>query len=517
MMIFTALNMLETSAQRFPDKIALKDEVREITFKELENKSRQLGRHLTALGVNKGDRVGIFKENSVNTIISIFGAMYAGGAFVCINTKIKPRQVNHIIEDSGIKLIISNHHKINYFFSNIRNEDVNLMDIEQILTDNTDYNDVLIPHVIDRDLASLVYTSGSTGKPKGVMFTHNEVVMCAKVMSGLFKNTSDENILCTLPFSADYGLTLLYTMLLVGGKLTILNSFFPNDIVNTLVSERITSYSGITPIWPLLYGSRSLFPEKEFPCLRYISIGGGYPPKSIMKQIIEKFEGKTEIYMLYGLTEASWSTCLRPGMLKEKYGSIGTPVPNVEISLINDDGKICTSGEEGVLVHRGGVVAKGYWNDLVKSSEVFKQSSAIPEFLRDKERVVYSGDKVIRDEDGFYFYKSRVDEQIKVMGYRICTEDLLDCLYDTNLVELCCVFGVPAEEGDQKIVACIVPRENVVNLKEQLFQYLKKELASYMVPTQIFILSELPLTPSNKIDVVLLKNLFDENKLADNY
>jgi len=76
---------------------------------------------------------------------------------------------------------------------------------------------------------------------------------------------------------------------------------------------------------------------------------------------------------------------------------------------------------------------------------------------------------------------------------------------------------VPAEEGDQKIVACIVPRENIVNLKEQLFQYLKKELASYMVPTQIFILSELPFTPSNKIDVVLLKNLFDENKLADNY
>ena len=181
-MIFTALNMLEASAQRFPDKIALKDEVREITFKELENKSKQLGRHLTALGVNKGDRVGIFKENSVNTIISIFGAMYAGGAFVCINTKIKPRQVNHIIEDSGIKLIISNHHKINYFFSNIKNEDVNLMDIEQMLTDNTDYNDVLIPRVIDRDLASLVYTSGSTGKPKGVMFTHNEVVMCAKVM-----------------------------------------------------------------------------------------------------------------------------------------------------------------------------------------------------------------------------------------------------------------------------------------------------------------------------------------------
>lgn len=516
MKIFTALDIVEATAIKYPAKIAIKDEIAEISFLELVNKSMLVGRYLVNSGISKGDRIGVFKRNSIKSVISFFGIMYAGAAFVCINTKLKPRQVNHIIDDCGISKIISNHHGINYFFNNVKNKNAEVVDIDEILSASNENIGVSLPNVIDKDLSMLIYTSGSTGKAKGVMFSHNEVVMCSKIMVELFNNTSEDNALCTLPFSADYGLTLLYTMLLSGGKLTILDSFFPNDIVNELLTEKITGYSGITPIWSLLFGSRSLLPEKDFPNLRYITIGGGYPPKPIMKQIMEKFEGKTDIYMLYGLTEASWSTCLMPGKLQKKYGSIGTPIPNVEVFVVNEDGKECKSGEEGILVHRGGVVAKGYWNDKVKTEETFKFSPVVPEFLRDKEWVVYSGDIVYKDADGYLYFKDRADDQIKVTGYRVCTDDILDCIYETGLVEICAVFGVKAKEADQKIIACVVPKTEDDDIKVQLLNHLKKELSYYMVPSEVFLLKELPFTQSKKIDVNYLKRLYEENKLEEN-
>lgn len=512
---FTAVDMLANSAKNFPKKIAIRDEQKEITYETLRRKAELIGKYLLANGVGKGDRIGIFKDNSVNTTIAIMGILSAGAASVCINTKLKGKQVNYIIDDCDIKIIISNHQKIKYFFTHVKHEDVKLMDIDLILNcDDKDYLSIELPRIIDRDLAFLIYTSGSTGKPKGVVFTHSEIVMNAKIMSELFKNTPDDNILCVLPFSADYGSTLLYTMLFVGGRLTILNSFFPNDIVNVLVSENITGFSGITPIWPILFNEHSLFPAKEFSDLRYVTIGGGYPSKYIMEKIMAKFEGKTDIYMLYGLTEASWSTCLMPDKLKAKYGSIGTPISNVEI-FVSKNGQLCGPNEEGELIHRGGAIAKGYWQNPGKTSEVFRHADFLPEYLRNEEKVVYSGDIVIIDKEGYFYFKGRTDDQIKVQGYRICTEDLIDCIYETGMVETCCVFGVDDADLGQKIIACIVPRSKIDSLKEKVLANLKKELPNYMNPVAIFILKELPLTHSNKIDISLLKKLYTEHKLGD--
>ena len=517
MNIFTAVDMLTNSVIKFPKKVSIKDEQTGITYEELRNRAELLGKYLIANGVSRGDRIGVFKDNSVNTVIAIMGILYAGAAFVCINTKLKEKQVKYIIDDSDIAIIISNHQKIKYFFSYVKCENVKLMDINAILnSSDKDYKDIELPCIIDKDLASLIYTSGSTGKPKGVIFTHNEIVMCAKIMSELFQDTPDDNILCVLPFSADYGLTLLYTMLFASGRLTILNSFFPNDIVNVLISENITGFSGITPIWPILFNVHSLFPVKEFPGLRYITIGGGYPSKYVMEKIMTKFEHKTDIYMLYGLTEASWSTCLRPDKLKDKYGSIGTPISNVEI-FVSKNGEICGPDEEGELIHRGGIIAKGYWNNPEKTNEVFVHSDILPEYLRNEEKVVYSGDIVAMDKDGYLYFRGRVDDQIKVQGYRVCTEDLIDSIYETDLVETCSVFGVSDADSGQKIIACIVPKREPENLKETLLLHLKKKLPYYMIPAEIHILKELPLTHSNKTDISLLKGLHDEGKLADNY
>lgn len=512
---FTVVDMLAISANNYPAKIAIKDEQKEITYEALRLKAELLGKYLLANGVSKGDRIGIFKENSVNTAIAIMGILSAGAAFVCINTKLKEKQVNHIIDDCGIKIIISNHQKIKYFFTHVKHASAKLMDVDVILNcADKDCLNIELPRIIDRDLASLVYTSGSTGKPKGVIFTHNEIVMNAKIMSELFKNTSDDNILCILPFSADYGLTLFYTMLFVGGRLTILNSFFPNDIVNMLGSESITGFSGITQIWPILFNEHSLFPTKELPALRYVTIGGGYPSKYIMEKIIAKLEGKTDIYTLYGLTEASWSTCLRPDKLKTKYGSIGTPIPNVEIFVSRND-QICGPNEEGELIHRGGVIAKGYWGNQEKTNEVFKHAVFLPEYLRKEEKVVYSGDIVVVDKEGYLYFKGRTDDLIKVQGYRICTEDLIDCIHETGMIETCCVFGAADADLGQKIIACVVPRSETADLQEKLLTHLKKELPGYMNPFKIFILKELPLTHSSKIDISLLKNLYKEDKLEE--
>jgi acyl-CoA synthetase (AMP-forming)/AMP-acid ligase II len=513
MIIFTVVDMLTNCAKQFPDKIGIKDEKEGVPYSELLTRAEKIRDYLLAQRVKKGDRVGIFKDNSVNAVVAILGILSAGATFVNINTKLKARQVNDIIDDCGIANIISNYHKIAYFFDKTKRNDVTLIDIDKVLAADGK-TDILAPRVIDRDLACLIYTSGSTGKPKGVMFTHNELVMLAKIIAETWGHQTDDNTLCVLPFSADYGLTLLYVSLLTGARLTILNSFFYNDVVNSLISEKITTFSGITPFWSMLYRENSLFPEKDFPLLRYLTIGGGYPPKDIMQKIMKKFESKTDIYMMYGLTESAWSTCLTPAKLKEKYGSIGKPIPNLDITLVNAEGNICKPQEEGQIVHRGGVIAKGYWNDEKKSEEVFRHSSVVPEYLRNVEKVVYSGDIAVMDEDGFIYFKARSDEQIKVLGYRVATEDVIDCIFETGLVNQACVLGIPTVEADQKIVACITPKNGTPELSKKLKDHLKKELPHYMIPAEFIVLKEMPLTQSHKINVSELKDLYLENKLA---
>ena len=510
--VFTALDMVAASRQRSPDKIALKDKSQSLTYDALWTGIETIGRALRDRGIGKGDIVGIFQGISVDTVVTMFGVLRSGASFVCIHPQLKPLQVEHISGDTGMRVVVTD--RPDYF------DDVPVplerTNTAALLAEG-EVSTAALPRVIDRDLANLIFTSGSTGKPKGVMFSHAEIVMCARIMAELFDNVPEDNLLCVLPFSADYGLTLLYTMMLVGGRLTIVDSFLPNDIVKGLSEEQCTGFGAVREMWPLLFGPRSRFPDTDFPALRYVSCGGGVPPRGVIQGMIDKFDGTSKIYMLYGLTEASWSTCLPPERIKEKVVSIGPPLPNVEIFIVDEDGKPVPQGEEGELVHRGGVVAKGYWNEQEKTAKMFRRAGVVPDYLRDTERVCYSGDIVLADEEGYIYYKGRKDDQIKVRGYRVSTQDVVDAMYRSGEIADGWIFGVPDDVTGERIVACIVAKEPGDGVKQRLIDALKKDLPLYSIPAEVLCFESLPLTHSMKYDVSLLSRLYKENNLIDGY
>jgi len=505
MEIFTANDMLARANQLHPNKIAIKSGQRQLTYRQLQQQADQISAGLMAAGVTKGDRVGVLMDNSAQHVVTLLGVWGAGAAFINIHPKLKPAQIRHIIKDAQIKVLVSQPLWLDQL-SKMKLPNVRLIDSEAITSEGLVITSPK-PRIIDDDIACFIYTSGSTGKPKGVVFNHSNVVMCAKIMADLFKHRSDDNTLCTLPFSADYSLTMLYITLYTGSRLTLHNTFLASDIVKTMQREKITAYSGITPIWSILYGKKSNFPTAKLPSLRYITIGGGYPPRQIMKDIMNKFKNKTEIYMLYGLTEANWSTYVPPDMLEKKFGSIGIPIPNVDVALINDNGKPCKVGEEGQLIHKGGLIAQGYWNNEEKTKQVYGTHNG--------QKVLFTGDIVTRDKDDYYYFKSRADSQIKVQGFRVATEDIIESIHSSKLVDACCIFAVPDDIIEQRIIACVIPKRATKDIREKLMSHLKQKLPSYMVPAHLYILRELPYTPSDKIDVARLHDLYEANKLED--
>lgn len=511
---FTLMDMLRDAALRAPDRIAVKDEKETITYARLLERVESVAQTLIRHGLRRGDRVGVCKENSVASVIALLSVVWCGGVFVALNVNLKRRQIDAIAEDCGIRLMLTDHVRLRYLFAGEPTSYALVdMDVEIKGAPHATPPD---SRLTDRDLACLIYTSGSTGKAKGVMFTHNDVLKNARIISRLLHTSPEDSILCVLPFSADYGLTLLFISLLNTSRLVLVSNFLPNDVVNALLSEKITSFHAITEMWPMLFGRTSLFPGKSYPHLRQISIGGGYPPQGIQSRIVEMFHPGVEIFMLYGLTEANWTAALLPADLVSRAGSLGMALPDVEMLLIDEKGQLLDGPGEGELVHRGGVVAQGYWNDPVKTAQVFRNiADVLPRAPVKEEKVVFTGDWVRRDERGFYAFIARKDDQIKVRGFRINSEDVVDCLHASQVVETACIFGVPDEQTGQRIIACVVPRAGADKVKETLGEVLRRELPAYSVPAELFLLREMPLTPSFKQDVKRLRQHHLDGTLVD--
>ena len=213
----------------------------------------------------------------------------------------------------------------------------------------------------DNDPASIIYTSGSTGKSKGIIVTHKIFFDSSYSSIEVLKNDENDRLISVTPFSFDGALSQLFTMLMTGGTLVQQRSSFPKDIVETLLTEKITGFHAMPSLWNLLLQKHSPFTNYSYPDLRYISIIGESLPDKYLK-IIQNTLKETKIYKMYGTTEAFRSTWLPPEDLNRKPGSVGIPFPGVEISIVDENNILCEPGEIGEIVHKGNFISPGYWN-----------------------------------------------------------------------------------------------------------------------------------------------------------
>ncbi len=504
-------HLLEDAAHRYSNKVAVKHKVRTINFQELYSDGTRMKGFLIGSGIKKGQRVGILLGKSIEQLVAMFGISMAAGVFVFINPILKKKQIEYIINDCQIELLITTS-------TNYRKNDLDLpkriLFMDQAVGDGTHpcWNDLPVPTQVDRneihqiadDIACLIYTSGSTGLPKGVVVPHRTVVEGAEIVSSYLNITADDRLISVLPFNFDYGLNQATTSILNGATLVMHQFFLPKDLLNILSEEKITGFAGMNPIWVKLFNEKYAFKsDHDFPHLRYITNTGGKVPRSIVNKM-RSFFPDTQIFLMYGLTEAFRSTYLPPEELNSRPDSMGKAIPNVEILVVNDQGQPCEPGEPGELVHRGALITRGYWNDPEKTNKVFRKNPFLLQQGHLNEMVVYSGDLVKRDEEGFLYFISRRDEMIKTSGYRVSPMEVEEVLMEIPGINNALAFSKELETAEQIIVA-VVEADSVPLDKKSFLQECRKRLPPYMVPHEIHVEKVFKKTANGKIDRSFIK------------
>jgi acyl-CoA synthetase (AMP-forming)/AMP-acid ligase II len=353
---------------------------------------------------------------------------------------------------------------------------------------------------IDKDLAAILYTSGSTGKPKGVMLSHANVVAGASIVSDYLNITHADRILAVLPFSFDAGLNQLTTSIQQGATCVMMKFLFAKEIVAMLQRERITGLAGVPSLWNLLAQDSSQLHKRPPEHLRYITNTGGALPLNILERL-RRLLPSTQVFLMYGLTEAFRSTYLPP----EEIDRRAPAIPNTEILVINEHGQPCAPGEVGELVHRGPTVSLGYWGQPELTDQVLRRHPFSPSGSVNAEKVCYSGDLVRMDEEGFLFFVGRRDNLIKSSGFRISPNEVEAALCKAGALREAAAIGLPDPALGQSIKAFVVPQDGASLDPEALLEDTAALLPRHMLPKSVEVLCELPKTPSGKIDYPALR------------
>ena len=504
-------HLLEDSASRLPNKLAIKDKLRSVTFAELCDEAARLKAYLLQQGLGREERVGILLDRSVEQAMSIFGVSMAGCAFVVINPVLKKNQVEHIINDCEVKLLISTSAHLKKHDLSCP-ERVLLMDQPEDAPADacwpllapalpTDAGDPRV--MISDDLANIIYTSGSTGLPKGVVIPHRVIVEGAEIVSTYLQMTERDKLVGVLPFNFDYGLNQLTSSMLKGCSMVLHDFFLPRDLVKLLREDQITGFAGLRPIWLSMFTSRFKVKDPgghDFAHLRYITNTGGKVPVDVVGKM-RQFFPQTQIYLMYGLTEAFRSTFLPPEQVEVRPTSMGKAIPNVEILVVDAQGNEVGPGEEGELVHRGALVTRGYWNDPEKTARVFRKSPTLRGQTHLGEVAVFSGDRVKKDDQGYLYFVSRADQMIKAAGFRISPQEIEEALLRVTGASNTVVFGKEMDDNrDTMIVAVLETGGQQLDDVKAIRRRCRQELPGHMVPDEIHYEQRFASTASGKVD-----------------
>ncbi len=477
-------------------RIALIQDARKLDYGEFRRLVRRDAIALQSQGLQRGDRVAILLPKSIEESAAIFAVSAAGGVFVPVNPLLKPAQVRHIVEDCEARFLITNRALRDTHGDALSDlSSLTILDTDTIPpVDGT----ALIPSAaIGEDLAAILYTSGSTGRPKGVMLSHRNLIAGTRIVRNYLGINSDDRILSILPFSFDYGLNQLLTAIEQRASLVLLTFRFGDEIVRAIRDHECTGLAGVPTIWSILTRAAPLLAKTPLPSLRYITNSGGAVPSETVKRLRDLIPD-TRIFLMYGLTEAFRSTFLPPDEIDRRPTSIGRAIPECEVFPVTADGKRAKPGEPGILVHRGPTVSLGYWKRPEDTARVLRQNPLIPADCG-ADIVCWSGDLVIEDEEGFLHFVGRDDAMIKSSGYRISPTEVEEVLMATGQFRQIAVIGLPDQLIGQRVHAVAVSRGAPIDIPVTL-KSVSDRLASFMLPRDIELVDDLPVTPNGKVD-----------------
>jgi long-chain acyl-CoA synthetase len=484
-------NFLLESARRFPGKTALVAGPTRLSYAELAARAAALAAELRRQGMQRGDRVVVFLQNSPETVISVFGTLMAGGVFSVVNPSTKADKLAYILNNCTAKALITEPR----LAETALQAKADAPAVAAMLT--TPF--AFAAHVdapspgfagIDLDVAMIVYTSGSTGFPKGVTMTHANIVAAATSITTYLESSAEDVVLSVLPLAFDYGLYQALMCAKVGATLILEKSFaFPQLILQKLKSERVTGFPLVPTMAALLLQMKDVQPGL-FPHLRYITNTAAALPKAHIQRLRELFP-TTQLFSMYGLTECKRCTYLPPAELDRRPESVGIAIPGTEAYVVNELGERVAPGVVGELVIRGAHVMKGYWGDEAATNRALKVG-AYP-----WEKVLHTGDLFRADEDGFLYFVGRKDDIIKTRGEKVSPKEVENVLYELAGIREACVIGVPDAILGQAVKAIVAADDGIS--EADVIRHCRSRLEDFMVPTMVEFRGQLPKSENGKI------------------
>jgi long-chain acyl-CoA synthetase len=529
----SVVDLFEESIQKYGDTVAYECMGKTISFRELDQLSKDFAAFLQHdLMLKKGDRIAIQMPNLLQYPIAMFGALRAGLVVVNTNPLYTSREMKHQFTDAGIAAVVI----LANFASNLQKIRQEIPAKHIIVTQIGDllgglkggivnfvvkYVKKMVPaydlpgiytfkgalasgagkkftreKIVQKDLAYLQYTGGTTGVSKGAELTHGNIVANMQQISGWMKpklREHEETVITALPLYHIFALTVnCLAMLKIGAHNVLITN--PRDMpafIKELSKHKFSVFTGVNTLFNGLLNQEA-FRSLDFSSLK-IAVGGGM---AVQRSVAERWQKVTGVPLAegYGLTETSPVATCNPIDGTERLGTIGMPLPNTEVKIINDEDKDVALGEKGELCIKGPQVMRGYWQRPEETEKVF-----LGEWLK-------TGDIATMDQDGFLKIVDRKKEMILVSGFNVYPNEVEEAISSHEKVNEVGVIGIPDDKSTEKVVAYVVAMDKSITA-EEIIAYSRENLTSYKVPKEVYFVDELPKSNVGKI----LRRIIKEN------
>jgi acyl-CoA synthetase (AMP-forming)/AMP-acid ligase II len=496
-------DITRNNARRTPDKTALVEGDRSLTWSQVEDRARRLANHLLTRGLTRGDRVLVVSRNAIEWPEITFGLAKAGLITVPVNVRLAADELAHIRDDSGARAAIVHGDQAERFGGELTGLDL-VLRIGAGADLGSDYDTALSEaaatdptpaELAPDDPQFILYTSGTTGRAKGVVNTHRGMIAQARDTTIVTESNRSDVFLATTPFFTAGGMVRTLAWTYLGQTMVIHQRFDPRAVIDEIERSRITFTTFIPTMLQRTLRILAEEPDRDMSSLRRISYGSAPVPPGLAKEAMQRLG--CDLQQRYGLTECGGqATILTPQDHRDIVAgrssiatSCGQETPMCEIRIVDGDGKDLPPGEIGEIVIRSDANAQGYWNRPEQTAQAFRATG------------LWSGDLGYLDEDRYLHITGRKTEMIISGGFNVYPAEIERVIGQHAAVGMVAVVGVPDPEWGETPVAVVVPEQDcdTDSLTAELTALCRAELAGYKQPRRFEYRTEFPLGPAGKI------------------